>query len=231
MTAINVNLADGFASNIASGLDDHLMNIENILGGAGDDELVGDSADNIIAGNGGNDSLRGGLGNDTYVYNDGWGSDQIFEDEDAGEDTITFNGNDIVGIDAVLTAIQFHLYDDGLFVTDSTNDTTYAGTAIENLVGGLGDDRFLFHDSGAVAGVVDGGAGTDTLDFSDRAAVSHVYLTDYGDIDVSTDMSIPTARTSPTSTKPLAARFRATRSPAWMRPAPLASTAKAEPAR
>ena len=80
------------------------------------------------------------------------GSDQIFEDEDAGEDTITFNGNEIVGIDAVLTAIQFHLYDDGLFVTDSTNDTTYAGTAIENLVGGLGDDRFLFHDSGAVTG-------------------------------------------------------------------------------
>ena len=41
---------------------------------------------------------------------------------------------------------------------------------MENVVGGSGNDQFIFTDGGAIEGVVDGGDGTDTLDYSTRSA-------------------------------------------------------------
>ena len=182
-TSIEVYLSSGIASNIAGGLADHLMNIENIVGGSGDDILEGDSGDNVIVGNGGDDILRGLLGNDTYVFTNGWGSDQVFEEDSQGNDTITFGGYEALGVDAASVVIKFNIYDDSLFISDDTFTIDYVGTAIENLTGGDANDQFIFHASGVVNGMVDGGSGSDMLDLSDRATVSHVYLTAFGDID------------------------------------------------
>ena len=37
-----------------------VLNVQNVLGGSGDDIIVGGSDDNVITGNGGNDLLIGG---------------------------------------------------------------------------------------------------------------------------------------------------------------------------
>lgn len=44
------------------------VDIENAVGGLGDDLIIGNDLDNTITGNGGNDTLDGGLGNDRYVF-------------------------------------------------------------------------------------------------------------------------------------------------------------------
>jgi Ca2+-binding RTX toxin-like protein len=59
------------ASNQAVGPEigtDQIANVENVLGGSGNDTITGNSDDNVITGGGGNDTLNGGLGNDTAVY-------------------------------------------------------------------------------------------------------------------------------------------------------------------
>ena len=47
--------------------DDTLRNIENVIGGVGNDKLVGDGLINRLAGGGGNDRLRGNDGNDALL--------------------------------------------------------------------------------------------------------------------------------------------------------------------
>src|SRR5438132_266884 len=73
--AITVSLArhqstvvqNGAASG-AAGESDRL-DVENLIGGQGDDELSGNSDDNILDGRRGNDTLFGGPGNDTFIAN------------------------------------------------------------------------------------------------------------------------------------------------------------------
>jgi Ca2+-binding RTX toxin-like protein len=48
--------------------DDTLRNIENVLGGTGNDTLTGDAAANLLSGGGGNDVLDGGAGLDTFQF-------------------------------------------------------------------------------------------------------------------------------------------------------------------
>jgi hypothetical protein len=49
--------------------------------------------------------------------------------------------------------------------TGSTSDFDFSG--FEHLGGRAGDDRFVFHPGGSVSGGIDGGAGNNTLDYSD----------------------------------------------------------------
>jgi Ca2+-binding RTX toxin-like protein len=58
---------------------DALINIENVIGGAGNDSITGDSDANILTGAGGNDILNGGAGADTL-------------DGGPGLDTAVFSG-------------------------------------------------------------------------------------------------------------------------------------------
>jgi Ca2+-binding RTX toxin-like protein len=56
--------------------------IEDVDGGAGDDEIVGDALANDIYGNSGADNIYGGGGNDYIRADDGSGGDVV----DCGED-------------------------------------------------------------------------------------------------------------------------------------------------
>ncbi len=47
---------------------DYIKEIENIIGGSGNDTLTGDSGANVIEGGGGKDTLTGGAGNDTLSF-------------------------------------------------------------------------------------------------------------------------------------------------------------------
>ena len=57
-----------------------------------------------------------------------------------------------------------------------TLDGTTAFTGIQNLIGGSGADTFAFATGGALSGTIDGGGGSNTLDFSARSTAVTVTL-------------------------------------------------------
>ena len=160
--------------------------LENITGGEGDDEIIGSIANNYIVGGSGADTLDGGLGNDildggldddrltggpgpsgtdpdddTFLVSPDWGAAETVTDG-GGSDTL-----DLSGLTAHLT-IEVDAAT-GLSISDGTQLLTHAGNVIENLLGGRGDDRYLFHDGAALAGGsgrISDAAGTDWLDYS-----------------------------------------------------------------
>ena len=60
------------------------VDIENAIGGSGNDTLIGNDLDNVITGNAGNDTIEGHFGNDT-LYG-GQGADTIWAG--AGDDIV-----------------------------------------------------------------------------------------------------------------------------------------------
>jgi len=178
--AVNVNLGAGTASAVGGGV----QNINIVMGGAGNDSLVGGSADDSLDGGAGNDTLEGGAGNDTL---EGGNGDDVL---DGGAGTNSLNGeagNDIyrvggatgqtafgepLGADA---ALDFSGSADNLVFTIKTNGdvevrsgSTVLATGTNTmsaLVGGNGNDSFVFQKAATFAGSIDGGAGTNTLDY------------------------------------------------------------------
>ncbi len=99
------------------------VDIENAVGGSGDDTLIGNDLDNVITGNAGNDTIEGHFGNDTLYGGDGddmiWagaGDDIIYGGE--GADDFIF-GSGETGYDVImdfqnnLDALDFAQYDFG----------------------------------------------------------------------------------------------------------------------
>jgi uncharacterized repeat protein (TIGR01451 family) len=87
------------AAGTATGVEGDLADIDNAVGGAGDDTLIGDNGDNVLIGGAGDDvlvggagrdRLEGGEGNDTYVLTQGGGSDATLIDT-GGEDSLDFS--------------------------------------------------------------------------------------------------------------------------------------------
>ena len=64
--------------------DDVMSDVENVIGGSGNDRIIGSPFNNSLVGGGGNDTIYGGAGNDTLVG--GAGHDLLF-----GQD-----GNDLL---------------------------------------------------------------------------------------------------------------------------------------
>jgi serralysin len=136
--------------------------IENAIGGAGNDTIIGNDLDNRIEGGLGNDSLDGGAGDDTLVFsgsaaitvNLGLNGAQL---TGAGTDTIlgfenveTGTGNDRV---TGTTGANLILSSDG-------NDSLYGLAGQDTLSGEAGDDII---DAGEDADRVYGGVGSDTV--------------------------------------------------------------------
>ncbi|MCR6636557.1 cadherin-like domain-containing protein [Devosia sp.] len=167
---------------------------DTIEGGAGDDIIHGGEGDDVIEGNEGNDTVAAGAGNDTAKG--GEGDDVIHGDE--GDDTIEGNegddildgdeGDDIIapgtGNDRVDGGEGHDTLDYSTFTADIHLDFE-AGTAlseeigedlfesIEEIIGGEGNDTFVF---GATAAIVAGGEGHDLFIFAvadERPTLSH----------------------------------------------------------
>jgi Ca2+-binding RTX toxin-like protein len=116
---------------------DTLAGIENILTGAGNDELIGNNLANVLAGGSGDDVLQGGAGNDSI--SGGAGMDWVtYAELEAGQ-SVTVN----------LTT--------GL-ATGAAGSDTLAG--IENVEGGFGNDTLLGDNSD---NMLDGFLGNDLL--------------------------------------------------------------------
>jgi Ca2+-binding RTX toxin-like protein len=125
---------------------------ENVIGGAGDDQITANSSDN---------TLTGGAGDDQYFFNNGFGIENyVVEAADEGDDTLDFS--------AVTVELTFTIA--SVTVTDGVNTAIHEDDNIEHLIGGQADDTFTFStDGGQLAGgngTIDGQAGNDTLDYS-----------------------------------------------------------------
>ena len=127
-------------------------------GGGGDvicglgknDTLTGGAADDSITGGPGNDRESGGLGHDTFKQGAvGDGADRI--DGETGTDTVDYGLRT-----GPLTVTLNSVANDGLA---GEGDTVLA--SVENVVGGLGDDKL--EATNAIANRLRGGAGRDLL--------------------------------------------------------------------
>ncbi|HFQ14644.1 MAG TPA: DUF4347 domain-containing protein, partial [Gammaproteobacteria bacterium] len=128
---------------------DYAWRLADIIGTDGNDTLTGNAGED--------DNLSGLAGNDTYVFQDGWGSDTVIENADAGSDTLDFS--------RVTTDLVFTLAADGS-ITVSDGGNTISASNVENLIGGSGRNTFVIEEGAALAGSIDGGAGVAILDYS-----------------------------------------------------------------
>ena len=154
--SISVNLLTGVASGDPAIGNDTLINIENVIGGSGDDQIMGNDADNNLFGGPGDDQLRGGGGNDLLDGGTGrnvaafFGNIRDFQinsafnmirdlnpaDGDEGEDTIS--------------NIQEVQFDDRTLFLDGTNNAPLAfddaGTVLRNSIATFSVDALLSND-------------------------------------------------------------------------------------
>ncbi len=170
--ALKVTLKGSQETSVLVGgvFEDTLRNVENIIGGSGDDEITGDTLANLLEGGGGNDRLTGLAGKDTL--DGGTGSDTAVYSERTVAVMATLSGSN----DAVVT------------INGTAEDTL---RNVENLVGGTGADTFVGDNEankleggggddllqgGGGLDVLDGGAGSDTASFADKVAAVVVTL-------------------------------------------------------
>jgi len=182
---VDVDLAGGIAEGAEIGTDD-LNAIENVVGGSGGDTIAGNGATNVLDGGDGADTLDGAGGADTLLGGDGGdtltggaGADSIVgglgdDDYDGGADTDTLDlsatsagvvvdlaGGTATGVEIgadSLTAIEN-------VIAGSGNDTLDGEAGADTLDGGSGSDTFLA-DTGDGDDAYNGGADTDTADYS-----------------------------------------------------------------
>ncbi|MCA8883161.1 MAG: type I secretion C-terminal target domain-containing protein, partial [Rhodobacteraceae bacterium] len=119
---------------------------DTLYGEGGNDNLYGENDDDLLIGGDGNDLLRGGYGND--ILRGGLGDDTL--DGDQNTDTADYSQS--------ATAVIIDL-EDG----DATGEGTDTLIEIENATGSAFDDTFITDN---YANYVDGGDGSDTLDYS-----------------------------------------------------------------
>ena len=136
------------------------------------------------------ENLAGGAGNDTFAFTTG-GSVSGNIDGGAGTNTLDYSAlagpvtvnlqtakaSDIGGTFANVSNFVGSLGSDSLTGPDAATQwnitAANSGTvgpdtfsSFENLVGGLGNDTFSIYNGGSISGSIDGGGGTNTLDYS-----------------------------------------------------------------
>ncbi len=148
--------------------------VENLIGGAGDDDVVfsaGRTVSGTIAGSGGHDTL------DYSAY-----TTAVTFDRQARSATGVFGGaaNGFTGIEGVTggSAVDTLVGLDAggtWHVTGADNagliDGSFTFGSMENLTGGPGDDLFVIDDGLVLGGTVDAGDGNDTLSLDADASL------------------------------------------------------------
>ena len=125
--------------------------------------ITGNGANNVLNGSTGFDTLIGGLGNDTYIVDTT--TDIIFEDSDAGIDTVKSSFTYILGANLDNLSLTGTTAIDGTGNTlnnvlsgNSANNTLDGGDGSDTLIGGLGNDTYIV-DSTTDTIIEAGGAG------------------------------------------------------------------------
>jgi Ca2+-binding RTX toxin-like protein len=171
---------DGAAANDGeSGEADNVKgDVEDILGGDGDDTITGNALANVITGGDGDDVLNGGAGNDIFVegatdsgsdtFTGGLGIDTVDYSARTGNLTVTMDG---AAADDGLTGEGDDIEADVENCLGGAGADTITGNALDNrLVGGAGNDVLNGEagndqlEGGAGNDTLNGGAGSDTLE-------------------------------------------------------------------
>jgi Ca2+-binding RTX toxin-like protein len=166
--AVTVTLNDVADDGLPGELDNVRTDVENVIGGIGNDILVGSGAANVLSGNAGNDAISGGAGDDSLVgglgndtLSGGKGNDTMVGG--AGADILAGGeGNGDVADYRDRTDAQLAVFVslDALANDGETNEKDNVGSDTENLYGGAGDDVLTGNGS---RNYLDGGDGDDTL--------------------------------------------------------------------
>ena len=136
--------------------EDRLRNIENLIGGSGNDSLTGNGQVNVLSGGSGDDTLDGGAGADSLL---GGAGNDTFVIDHAGDVVTELAGE---GIDLIRTTLaQINLID-----YDHVENLTYTGRANSTLIGSDIDNVIR---GGSRNDIIEGGAGSDTLYGGDGA--------------------------------------------------------------
>jgi Ca2+-binding RTX toxin-like protein len=187
---------DGTANDGASGETDNVKtDVENVVGGSGNDALVGGSAVNLLVGGAGSDSLDGDAGNDTLQgdggnddFTGGAGTDIVTYAADSSPVTVTIDGvqndGDAFESDDVHTDVETVIGGAGsdTLTGSPLADTLSGGAGADTLHGEGGADTLNGDDGddtlegGAAGDVQNGGAGFDTADYSARTVAVTVTL-------------------------------------------------------
>ncbi|MCI5073593.1 MAG: hypothetical protein MRY80_01005 [Oricola sp.] len=165
---VTVTLYAGTASGSEIG-SDTVSNIENVKGGSGADVITGNGSANLIEGFGGDDTLnanggsgnvlRGGLGNDTLIG--GFGNDQL-QGNSGADSFVGGTGADDFYIDALDVSFDGGGGYDRIIVADTNGvNVALAGTNIERVIGGSGNDTF--DGTGVTTSLVISGLGGDDI--------------------------------------------------------------------
>jgi Ca2+-binding RTX toxin-like protein len=142
---------------------------DTIDGADGGDAIDGEAGNDRLQGASGNDQLDGGAGDDVFltnhletgndVKNGGDGNDRIIGDRDPGSDVYTGGaGVDILDFRATDAAVSVSL--DGVANDGPAGHADNAGTDIENIKGGRGNDTLLGNSG---RNLLEGFAGDDLL--------------------------------------------------------------------
>lgn len=144
---------------------DNVLNVENIIGSAYNDQLLGNSgANQIVGGNGadsitgyaGDDVLDGGAGNDTMIG--GLGNDTFIVDSTL--DVVTENNGE--GTDSIFSSVTYSLvgkYAENMTLTGSASINATGNSFNNILIGNSGNNSF---DGLGGVDTLAGGAGNDT---------------------------------------------------------------------
>lgn len=163
--------------------------LNDVTGGAYDDQVVGGSLDDILRGGGGNDVLGGGAGGIDQLYGGG-GDDYLhsYETTDTAGDSVLDGGD---GFDLLELSIQSYTGNTTLDLADTVGRVRnieqirfYGGSGVNIITGGNADDMIRSGNSadqlngfggndnissGGGDDVVHGGAGDDFVDAGDGA--------------------------------------------------------------
>ncbi len=150
-------------------LDNVHADIENVIGGLGDDEITGNASNNVLSGGGGDDMLFGGYGRD--ILNGNWGNDRLIGGRGAdlliggsGNDTADYSDHEegvYVTLDGIANdgAFEF-LFSTGFTSGRSSVENDNVMPDVENVVGTEADDYLVGNDA---SNTLDGRGGDDVL--------------------------------------------------------------------
>lgn len=177
---VTVDLSTGEAFGDEAG-SDTLIDIENVIGGKGNDTLIGNDGANVLHGSAGNDTLDGGAGDDILsggagddVIRGGAGFDTLDLSDATGAISLNLAAGSVsgagIGTDSFtgIEAFRFGAGDDvvtggngnEVFDGGAGNDTLKGGTGNDQLAGAEGNDTL---DGGSGDDLVAGGTGDDSL--------------------------------------------------------------------
>ncbi|ONG56096.1 hypothetical protein BKE38_07160 [Pseudoroseomonas deserti] len=184
------------ANSAGAAAGETLVNIENLIGGSGNDTLKGDvhgnhlsggAGDDVLDGRGGSNVLDGGAGNDllhaglgTNALNGGAGIDTVDYSQASAGRTIDLStglsGGDMLTSIENVTGTDFA---DTIY-GDRFNNLLKGGAGNDWIHGNKGDDIL---DGGAGDNTLNGGSGNDTVTYATTAADSVVFSTSTSTVD------------------------------------------------